>query len=109
MGKFKEKLNLVCTVCRGNAFCCGIIVIPPLNFNTSKKWGSPNKDDVSWRTDWRITKDVNNDLIKLMAGKDISGCPPSGSTANTTFVLFGPGKGSKDKIFTCIFLKKKGE
>lgn len=101
MGKFKEKLNFVCTFCKGNAFCCGIIVIPPLNFSTSKKTGSPNKDEVSWRTDWCITKDVNNDLIKLMAGEDASEySPPSGSTANTTFVVFGRGNRSRDKMFT---------
>jgi hypothetical protein len=104
MGKFKEKLNFVCTVCRGNAFCCGIIVIPPLNFSTSKKWGSPNKkDEVSRRTDWRITKDVNNDFIKLMAGNGVSEFSPSGSTANTTLVVFGRGNGSKDKMVTWCF------
>lgn len=100
MEKFKVKLNSVCTVCRGNAFCCGIIVMPPLNFSTWKKEGVPNKDGVSWRFNRPITKYLNVSLIKLMEAGDISEYFPSGSTANTTFVIIDAGKGSRDKIFT---------
>jgi len=100
MEKFKVKLNSVCTVCRGNTLCCGMIVIPPLNFSTSKTEGTPNKDVVSRRYDWRITKYLNDALIKLMAAADISEYLPSGSTANTTFVMFDRGKRSTDKMTT---------
>lgn len=102
MEKFKVKLNNVCTACRGNTLCCGMIVIPPLNFSTSKKEGTPNKDVVSWRYDWRITKYLNDALIKLMEAVDISEFLSSGSTANTTFVLFIRGKRSRDKMTTLI-------
>ena len=77
-----------------------MIVIPPLNFSTSKTEGTPNKNVVSWRYDWRITRYLNDALIKLMAAADISEYLPSGSTANTTFVVFDRGKGSRDKMIT---------
>lgn len=100
MEKFKVKLNNACTVCKGNTLCCGTIVIPPLNFSTSKLEGALNKDVVSWRYDWRITRYLNDALIKLIAAADISEYLPSGSTANTTFVLFDSGKGSRDRMIT---------
>lgn len=93
MEKSKVKLKRICTFCIRNAFWSGLVVIPPLNFTTSKKEGSPNKDGVKCRYDIRVTKETKEALIKLRV-------VASDSTANTTFVVFDPA-GAKCIISTC--------
>lgn len=93
-------MKWICTFCRRKALCGGITVIPPGNFNTSKKYESPNKDLVKLKDDWCITKYSNDDFIKLREVGDIFEYLASGSTPNTTFVTFDSVKGSRDKITT---------
>ena len=100
--KFKVKLNGICTFCKRNALCGGIIVIPPGNLSTSKEDASPNKDLVSSRDESFTTKDTKEPLIRLWSVDDIFESFSSGSTPNTTFVLFDPAKGSRDRITTCL-------
>lgn len=76
--------------------------MPPTNFSTSKENGSPNKDAVKRRDDWRITRDTKEARIKLIAAEAILEPLTSGSTPKTTFVIFDPAKGFRDKISTCL-------
>lgn len=93
MEKFKVKLKGIFRSCIRNAFWSGLAVIPPLNLITSNEKGSPNKGAVKRRTDWFVIRFTKDSLIKLCA-------VASDSTANTTFVMFGPAD-SKDIISTC--------
>lgn len=60
---------------------------------------------MSWRIDDCITKDSKDDLIKLAVAEDILEYLSSGSTANSTFVMFDPDKGSRDSITTWFEMK----
>lgn len=99
--KMRVKLKRICTFCRRNAFCGGLIVIPPGNFSTSKEKGSPNNDTVR-RRGYCWTRDTKEPLIKLWVVEETLEFFSSGSTAKTTLVLFDPGTGSKERISTWI-------
>lgn len=100
------KLNDTCGLCRRNAGCLGIKVIPPLNFSTSKEKGFPNKDEVSLRTVWPEIRDSKDDFIKLAEAEGVPEYLLTGSTANSTLVMFDPERGSSDNMVTCF--KKEG-
>lgn len=101
MEKFKVKLKVICTFWRRNAFCGGIIVIPPGNSRTWKKDVFPNSDVVKCSVVCLITNDWKYDLIMLRPVRGMVESGLYGKTAKTVFDQFDRPKGKIEMITTC--------
>lgn len=99
--KMRVKLKRICTFCRRNALCGGLMVMPPGNFSTSKEDGSPNNDAFR-RRGYCWTRDTKEALIKLWIVEETLVFFSSGSTAKTTVVMFDPDTGFRERISTWI-------
>jgi hypothetical protein len=99
------KLKRSWAFCRGNIGWGGITVIPPGNFSTSKKNGSPNKDSVKRKDNCFWTRVSKAALIRLSISAGILEFSFSGSMAKITIVLLRSPKRSSAN--TTTWLKKR--
>lgn len=99
------KLKRSWAFCRGNIGWGGITVIPPGNFSTSKKNGSPNKDSVKRKDNCFWTRVSKAALIRLSISAGILEFSFSGSMAKITIVLLRSPKRSSANTTTLVMGK----